>query len=157
MKAAWVAGPRQAAAFTNCEDRELSTKTFSITATGSKVEVIHNPDRGEPAGLCVVFEINGADRCFQRPLDEEGTKRLIPPKAPLPVTAVNGDALFQLACPPLRPYSVDLKLVSLDGKSLQPSVLRDLTGYPKLFSRDLERGGDSSWSMRFDKSELEAL
>jgi hypothetical protein len=144
-----AAGKWPVSAFTYCDDREWSDKTASTrNGTTVKIDILDNPARGEPAGLCLVFDMDGSDRCYRLPLavDDKG-KPYFPPVIDIPMLSV--EALSAHVCPPLPPYAVEMKLAALDGKPSPPSLLRDLTGAnPKLFGRDVVD------SMVFDKSEL---
>jgi hypothetical protein len=94
---------------------ELSDKAAPLRDGIAKVGVFHNVARGEPAGLCLVFDVNGYDRCYWQPLAEEGGRRVIP--AQIDVPALSEESMSSLVCPPLPPCAIELKVTSLDGAS----------------------------------------
>jgi hypothetical protein len=144
----WVGSSRPVSAFTACGDRESNDKPITIGREGSKIDIL-SPAR-EPTGLCFVFNVSGTDRCYQVPLPDGG-KRGIP--AEFSIFALPDAALEMLPCPPLSPFNVDLKITSLDGRTtVQPSVLRDLNAYPKVFNKDID-----GREVAFEKDEIRKL
>src|SRR5262249_8535290 len=110
----------------------------------------------EPIGMCFVVDSGGySDRCYQVQLENENGRKAIPSRIDIPLSAID-DPSLQDSCPPLPPFTVDLKLLAYyDGKPVPISLLRDI-GYPRLFGKELD-GQGPQFSVTLAKPEIQTV